>query len=126
MTASDTACDIVVPHGETAAEWQEAAQASVGMQVGRLGVDLEAHLRLSEAGDPLARGAALAAAHRVLVLASRAMVAEADRALRRTALEAALPALARAGLNHIAELVQAALAHDGDPARQAHPVERPQ
>ena len=124
MTASDG--DTAVSHEKAAAYRRAAAQVPVSVQIERLDADLDAHLRLVEVGDPRARGAALAAAHMVLVLASRPVVVEADCHLRRSALDAALPALARAGLGHLAKLVEAALAHDGDPALQARGVERPQ
>ncbi len=102
MTASDG--DTAVSHQKAAANRRDAVQASVSVQIERLDADLDAHLRLVEVGDPRARGAALAAAHLVLVLASRPVVLEADCHLRRSALDAALPALARAGQGHLVEL----------------------
>lgn len=124
MTASDG--DIAVLHEKAAAYRRDAVQALVRVQIERLGADLDAYLRLVEVDDLRARGAALAAAHAALVLASRTVAAEADRHLRRTALDTALPVLVQAGLGHLVELVAAALVHDGDPAVQAHGVERPQ
>ena len=124
MTASDG--DTAVSHEKAAAYRRDAVQALVSVQIERLDADLDAHLRLVEVDDLRARGAALAAAHAALVLASRTVAAEADRHLRRTALDTALPVLVRAGLGHLVELVAAALAHDGDPALQARGVERPQ
>ena len=126
MTAFDTGRGPPVSREKLAAYRQAAVQPSVRAQVERLDVDLEAHLLWMEAGDARARGAALAAGHATLVLASRAVVAEADRQLRRAALDAALPLLVQAGLGHLAGLVKAALAHDDDPAVQARGVERPQ
>ena len=127
MTASDTDLDTVASREKAATRYRrDAVQASVRVQVERLKADLRAHLRLSDIGDPRARGAALAAAHATLVLASSAVVAETDRHLRRAALDAALPFLVQAGQGHLVGLVKAALAHDGDPALQARGVERPQ
>ena len=118
--------DTAVSREKAAAYRRDALQVSVKVQVERLAADLRAHLHLTEVDDPRARGAALAAAYAALVLASRTVAMKADRHLRRTALDTALPVLVRAGLDHLVELVEAALAHDGDPALQARGVERPQ
>ena len=120
MTAFDSEGDAAVSHEKAATYRRAAAQVSVRTQVERLDADL----RLHEAADPLARGAALAAAHTTLELATSAVVTEADRHLRRATLDAALPVLVRADLGHLVDLVQAALTHDGDPALQARGVVR--
>ncbi len=124
MTAFDSEGDAAVSHEKAATYRRAAAQVSVRTQVERLDADLEAYIRLHEAADPLARGAALAAAHTTLELATSAVVTEADRHLRRATLDAALPVLVRADLGHLVDLVQAALIHDGDPALQARGVVR--
>lgn len=71
--------------------------------------DLVAHRWLAARGDPLAQGAALAAAHGVLALATAPLASRRDRELRRAALDEARPILAQVGLGHVAGLAAAAL-----------------
>lgn len=78
--------------------------------------DLAAHRRLADRGDALTHGAALAAAHGALALATRPLCSSADRDLRRAALDRAVPVLVRSDLDHIAVLIAAAL------ALELHPV----
>ena len=85
---------------------------SLGGRACRLRADLDAYRSLAAAGDPLARGAGLAAAHQMLALAVIELRSAADRRLRRAVLDAAVPALADAGLVHAGALVAAALILD--------------
>ena len=96
----------------------------VGVQVAQLSVDLAALSALTAQNSPLIRGAALALAHGALKLAVTP-VADADDRDRRSEIlrESVLPALLGAGLGHTLGLVDAALAHDGDPARLGRRVE---
>ncbi|WP_237479380.1 hypothetical protein [Lichenibacterium dinghuense] len=87
-----------------------AAARSLAEQIEGIRRDLSAHRWLADRGDALAHGAALAAAHGVLVLATAPLASRADRDHRRTTLDGAVPALARAGLGHVGALVEAALA----------------
>ncbi len=99
--------DAIGPRAETVASLTE--------QVGRLARDLAAHRWLAQRGDALALGAALAAAHGALALATAPLCSPAERGLRRAALDGAMPALVRAGLGHIADLVAAALVMERHP-----------
>ncbi len=100
--------DSIGPRAETGASLTE--------QVGRLARDLAAHRWLAQRSDALAFAAALAAAHAALALATAPLCSPAERGLRRAALDGAVPVLARSGLDHIADLVAAAL------ALELHPV----
>lgn len=100
---------------ELASAVDAAASATFAEQVDRLARDLAAHRRLSAASDPLARGAALAAAHGALALATAPLASPAERALRRVALNGAMPELAGAGLGHVTDLVTVALALEPHP-----------
>lgn len=85
---------------------------SLDDRMGRLRADLDAHRCLLAAGDTLASGALLAAAHQVLSLSVIVLSSAHDRQRRRTALDAAVPALADAGLAHLGDLVAAAATYD--------------
>ena len=96
----------------------------VGVQVAQLSADLVALSALTARNSPLARGAALALAHSALKLAVTPVADSDDRGRRSEVLrESALPALLAVGLGHTLGLVDAALAHDGDPARLSRGVE---
>ena len=92
------------------------AVASLTEQVDRLARDLAAHCWLAQRGHALALGAALAAGHGTLALATAPLCSPAERDRRRAALDDAMPALVGAGLGHIADLVAAAL------VMELHPV----
>ncbi len=96
----------------------------LGVQVAQLSADLAALSALTARNSPRARGAALAVAHGALKLAVTP-VADADDRDRRSAVlrESVLPALLGVGLGHTLGLVDAVLAHDGDPARLGRGVE---
>lgn len=93
-----------------------ATDPSLDDRMSQLRADLDAHQCLIAAGDPLARGARLAAAHRVLSLSVVMLSSAHDRQRRRTALDAALSELSDPGLGHLVALVGAALIHDRCPA----------
>ncbi|WP_237480793.1 hypothetical protein [Lichenibacterium dinghuense] len=95
---------------ERASQRAASAPASLAEQIDRIAHDLAAHRWLTARADALAHGAALAAAQGALALATASLCSPRERNLRRTALDAALPALDRAGLAHVADLVAAALA----------------
>ena len=90
----------------------------------RLRADLDAHRCLVAAGDPLASGALIAAAHQVLSLSVIVLTSAHERQRRRTELDSALSELADAGLDHLGALVAAALIHDGCPASSTAEPER--
>lgn len=98
----------------------------IGMQIERLVADLNAHRRLAAAGDPLIRGAVLAAAHAALRLAVTPVTVEADRHIRYEALNVAISVLGAAGLPHVENLVRAALLYDVDAAIMACGLGHPQ
>ena len=85
---------------------------SLGGRARRLRADLDANRSFAAAGDSLARGAALTAAHEVLALAVVQLRSAADRRLRRSVLDAAVAVLADAGFAHLKILVAAALIYD--------------
>ncbi len=99
-------------------------RSGVAIQIDRLAVDLRIVEDLARAGHPLARGAALAAAHAALILAITVVVDEDMRMIRREALHDALPVLAEAGLGHVVPLIEAALTVDVTAERLARGVER--
>ena len=115
------------PRDRVEAYRRAAVRPPVAVQVERISTDIAALAALTAQGSPLARGAALALAHGALKLAVTPVVDAGDRQRRAEVLRGtALPALVDAGLGHAVGLVEAALAHDGDPAVQARGVERPQ
>ena len=116
------------PPGDRVETYRQACtRAPVGVQVAQLSADLAALSALTARNSPLARGAALALAHGALKLAVTP-VADADDRDRRSEIlrESVLPALLGAGLGHTLGLVDAALAHDGNPARLGRGVETKQ
>ncbi len=99
-------------------------RSGADIQIDRLAVDLRIVEDLAREGHPLARGAALAAAHAALILAITAVVDEDMRMIRREALHDALPVLGKAGLGHVVPLIEAALTVDVTAERLARGVER--
>ncbi len=117
-------CSNIPPADRVEAYRRACTRPPVGLQVAQLSADLAALSALTARNSPLARGAALAVAHGALKLAVTP-VADADDRDRRSAVlrESVLPALLGVGLGHTLGLVDAALAHDGDPARLGRGVE---
>ncbi len=99
-------------------------RSGIDVQINRLATDLRLVEALARAGHPLARGAALAAAHAALILAVTPAVDEDMQMIRREALDDALPVLAEAGLGHVVPLIEAALTVDVTADRLARGVER--
>ena len=102
-----------------------AAGQPLRVQVERTLTDI-ANLSTLSARQDLAgaRGAALALAHTALVLAVTSVNDGEDRRRRATMLRGAvLPVLDFAGFGHLGALIEAALAHEGDPAGKVAGVE---
>ena len=99
-------------------------RSGIDVQINRLATDLRLVEALARAGHPLARGAALAAAHAALILAVTLAPDEDLSMIRHEALHDALPVFAEAGLGHVTPLIEAALAHDIVADRLARGVER--
>ncbi len=111
-----------------AAYRRAATRPPVQPQIDRLLRDL-GRLQVLITGGNLAaaRGAALVVAHAALVLAVTPAVDTHDRRRRRETLRnVVVPVLDRAGLDHVAELIAAALIHDGNPCAIARGVATPQ
>ena len=99
-------------------------RSGIDIQINRLAIDLRLVEALARAGHPLARGAALAAAHAALILVITPAVDEDLSMLRREALDDALPVFTRSGLGHVVPLIEAALVVDVTADRLARGVER--
>ena len=105
-----------------------AAGQPLRAQVERTLIDIANLSTLSSRQDLAgARGAALALAHTALVLAVTPVNDGEGRRRRATMLcGAVLPVLGSAGLGHLGALIEAALAHEGDPAGKVTGVETEQ
>lgn len=104
-----------------------AARPPVAVQVAQISTDLLNLSILRPQDIPLARGAALALAHGALKLAVTLVVDAGDRRRRSEVLrDEVMPVLVGGGLEHVVGLVEAALAHDGDPGRLGRGVETKQ
>lgn len=104
-----------------------AARPPVAVQVAQISTDLKNLSTLTGQHSPLARGAALALAHGALKLAVTPVVDVGDRRRRSKVLrDEVMPVLVGGGLEHVVGLVEAALAHDGDPGRLGRSVETKQ
>ena len=99
-------------------------RSSVDVQINRLAVDLRIVEDLARAGHPLARGAALAAAHAALILVVTPAIDEDLSMLRHEALHDAMPVLTRSGLGYVVPLIEAALVVDVTAGQLALGVER--
>ncbi len=115
-------------HTRIAAYRRTATRRPVQPQIDRLLGDVGHLQALMTGGDPAAaRGAALTVAHAALVLAVTPAVEADDRRRRRETLRnVVVPVLDRAGLDHVAGLIAAALVHDGNPCAIARGVATPQ
>ncbi len=103
-----------------------ARRSGIDVQINRLAIDLRLVEALARAGHPLARGAALAAAHAALILVVTPAVDEDLSMFRREALDDASPVLTQSGLGHVVPLIEAALVVDVTADHLARGVERPQ
>lgn len=127
MTAGATSHRRNSPSSDERASQRAAlAPTSLAEQIDRVAHDLAAHRWLAARADALAHGAALAAAHGALALATAPLCSQAERDLRRAALDATLPALAQAGLGHVADLAAAALALEQHPVALTRTWSEPQ